>query len=263
MTRTATLSLLLIVALGTGAGCVNTTYVTPERLQHGLVIILPGIEGESPFNHDIRSGLLNAGVQQAVAIYNWGRPIPLAGPLLNQMDVIGNRLAASSLAGTISQYQDTHPGAPVYLVGHSGGGGIAVFVAEAMPPNHDIDGLVLLSASISSGYDLSNALRHCREGVANFYNPGDAVLLGVGTTLLGNVDGVRGASAGLSGFDHSWPRLYQVPIGGNIAEAHIAATQAGYVAQNVARWVQTRNWPPDGKQTAAASRDLSAARTQG
>ncbi|MDY6914383.1 MAG: hypothetical protein SVT52_08010, partial [Planctomycetota bacterium] len=217
------LGLLSLAVLWTTAGCTasgNVEFTTEARLDQGLVIILPGIEGESHMNHDIRRGLVAAGIYRALPIHLWGRPIPGVGMLLNQMDVIGNRLAGGQIAKMITAYQDSHPGRPVYLVGHSGGGGVAVFSAEALPPGRKVDGLVLLSASISKGYDLTKALGKCRNGIVNFYSEADVGFLVIGTIVAGNVDGVHGPAAGAVGFD--WPtdakqraaysKLYQVSM---------------------------------------------------
>jgi len=246
------LAILLSVSMLLAAGCTpsNEQYVTPARLDRGLVVILPGIEGEGLLSYQVRSGLLRGQVDSALRIYRWGRPVPLAGPLLNQMDVIGNRLAAERIAQMIVIYQDSHPGKPVYIVGHSGGGGVAVFTAESMPAGHKIDGLVLLSASISKGYDLTKALRGVRCGIVNFYSGGDVALLGVGTTLVGNVDGVRGPSAGLEGFDRHPAGLYEMPWNRQMARAgndggHAGSTNPRFVRSYVAKWVLTDQWPAD------------------
>jgi len=241
------------------AGCNgdNALYTTEERLANGLVVILPGIEGESSLNHDIRRGLDYAGINCALPIYSWGRPVPGLGMLLNQMDFLGNRLAGLRIAKMIEQYQDDHPGAPVYVVGHSGGGGVAVFVAEGLAEGRQVDGLVLLSASIWAGYDATKALGRCRNGIVNFYNASDVGLLGVGTTVMGNVDGMRGPSAGLIGFDApkdtdpqakklAYRKLYQVPITAGMTggdDPHAAATRPGFVSMHVAPWVSAKTWP--------------------
>jgi len=253
-------SLAVPIAAG-GCGDRNAPYLTESRLAKGLVIILPGIEGESPLNHDIRKGLVAAGVYRGLPIYSWGRPIPLAGPLINQMDFIGNRLAGARVAEMVVSQQDRYPGRPVYLVGHSGGGGIAVFAAEALPKNRKVDGLILLSASISKGYDLTKALNRCRNGIVNFYNRSDAALLGVGTTIVGNVDGGHGPSAGLVGFEMprsgdpkekilAYKKLYQIEATpamtrGSI-DPHASTTDPDFVATYVARWILASHWPPRG-----------------
>ena len=173
--------------------------------------------------------------------------------LLNQMDFLGNRLAGLRIAKMIEQYQDDHPGAPVYIVGHSGGGGVAVFAAEGMSEGRQVDGLVLLSASIWAGYDLTKALGRCRNGIVNFYNKSDVGLLAIGTTITSNVDGMRGPSAGLNGFDAAkidktgvYSKLYQVRMTAGMTGGdapHAAATRPGFVSLYVAPWVSDGSWP--------------------
>lgn len=232
-----------ILLCATGCESLSTgQYRTEARKENGLVVILPGIEGESNFNHNIRQGLINAGCYRAITIYNWGVPIPGIGLLVNQTNVLGNRMAGKNIAQMIEKYQMAYPGRPVYIVGHSGGGGVAVFAAEAMRHGQTVDGIVLLSASISADYNLRPALRHCRKGILNIYNPADRALLGTGTTIMGNVDGGHGASAGLSGFvrrdrkiqQRSVPSYASARFGGS---SHDVATRPGFVASYVAPYV--------------------------
>lgn len=231
-----------------GCGPEESIYTTDARHANGLVVILPGIEGVSRYNRDIREGLFDAGVDYALLIRSWGVPVPGAGLLINQTNFLGNRLAGAGVARMIAEYQNTHPGRPVFIVGHSGGGGVAVFAAEAladMDANRRLEGLVLLSASISGNYDLSKALSQCRLGLVNFFNQEDAALLGVGTTVLGNVDGGRGPSAGLVGFQRDFASLYQVAVDADYGgDPHGAATRSPYVAAYVAPWIKATSWPP-------------------
>ena len=227
----------------------NSDFVTDDRLANGLVIILPGIEGESELNQNIRRGLIAGGVHRALPIHSWGRPIPLAGVLINQVDFLGNRLAGIGVADLIINYQDSHPGKPVHVVGHSGGGGVAVFTAEALPKDRKINGLILLSASISSAYDLTKAASRCTRGIVSFYNPDDAGLLGIGTTVLGTIDGTHGPSAGLMGFDKAGEKghenVYEVRLSGmdSGSDPHASTTHVGFVSMNVAPWVLADEWP--------------------
>ncbi len=240
MRLTLTLSMLWLCLPGCGP---DTDPVTEDRLAQGLVIILPGIEGESPFNHDIRSGLEDANVPGAMMIYHWGRPIPLAGPLINQMDVLGNRVEGRRIAQFIVDYQDSHPGKPVHIVGHSGGGGMAVFAAESLPEERKVDGLVLISASISADYDLNKALGHCKSGIVNFYCKADVGLLVIGTTIAGNVDGAHGPAAGQKEFQGTFDRLWQREVCQEGQDAHTAGTRASVVSSEVAPWVLQSQWP--------------------
>lgn len=245
--------------------------MTEDRLANGLVIILPGIEGESYLNQNIRKGLLRGGVFRAMPIYAWGRPIPLAGVLLNQLDFIGNRLEGAKIARMIVKYQDEHPGRPVCLVGHSGGGGVAVFAAEGLPSDRQIDGLVLLSASINSAYDLTKALSRCKNGIVNFYNKSDTALLGVGTLVIGNVDGTHGPSAGLGGFAWSrssdsddkrsaYRKLYQVQVTRRMTsggDPHASTTRRKFVSNYIVPWVLAPDWPV-GRQAAETRRSAES-----
>jgi pimeloyl-ACP methyl ester carboxylesterase len=254
-------------------GCENNAaFMTPERLDAGLVVILPGIEGESGANQNIRKGLSIAGVDHSLQIWHWGRPIPGIGVFLNQIDFIGNYLAAERLAQRIVKYQDAHPGRPVHIIGHSGGGGIAVFVAMAMPKGRKVDGLVLLSASISSNHDMTKALGNCSSGIVNFYNTGDGALLGLATTVLGNVGGAHGLSAGLTGFtlpkesagsekQLAYQKLYQVSMTEamtNGSTPHFAATQPSFVSSYIAPWIASSTWPADPNVITQRAKDSGA-----
>ena len=256
--------LLCILACLAG-GCTveaDTGISTHGDRDKGLVIILPGIQGNGSINEDIRQGLIGAGIQCAVEIRQWGFLMPGAKLVVNQVNVLGNRAAGKEIAKQIAAYQGKHPGRPVYLIGHSGGAGIGVFALEApgsMPGSRQVAGVVLLSASVSNDYDLTAALRQSREGVVNFYNEEDVALLGIGTTLLGNVDGGRSPSAGRVGFKlpelgarpakaEAHRRLYQVKITRDMVDdtsaVHVAATSRPFVAAYVAEWIIDCDWPP-------------------
>ncbi|HUT57241.1 MAG TPA: hypothetical protein VNA25_05140 [Phycisphaerae bacterium] len=248
------LAALILVSVSllhlTGCGEDATIYATDARKANGLVVILPGIEGESEYNHDIRRGLMAGGVEYALVIRSWGVPVPVAGMIVNQTNFLGNRLAATGVAQMIAQYQDRYPGRPVYVVGHSGGGGVAVFTAEAladMTGDRKIEGLVLLSASISNNYpNTSKALAQCRQGLVNFYNPEDTALLGLGTTIAGNVDGGRAPSAGRAGFEITHPKLYDQAVSGSMSgdDPHGSTTRVPFVSRRVVPWIKATQWPP-------------------
>lgn len=256
--NTNIIPLAALLAAALAAGCAsNATYTTADRMDNGLVIVLPGIEGESGLNRDIRRGLDGAGLQRAIPIRSWGSPVPVVGMLAKQMDFVGNRLTGAAIAREIVAYQDQYPGRPVHIVGHSGGGGIAVFVAEAMPEGRQLDGLVLLSASISSSHDMTRALAHCKSGIVNFYSGHDA-LLSVGTTVVGNVCGTHGPGAGLIGFDGPsdkasdekkalYTKLFQIRLRPDMLNgrgaSHVASTEQDFVFYHVAPWVYSSLWP--------------------
>ncbi|MHC4985738.1 MAG: serine aminopeptidase domain-containing protein [Planctomycetota bacterium] len=257
MRRLAVTSLLVPLLLAVGCGNDNAQYMTDDRLSEGMVMILPGIEGVSQLNKNIRQGLVASGCPYAMPIRSWGHVIPVLGMLMNQVDIIGAHLTAGSIRDELIRYQDNHPGKPVYLIGHSGGGGIAVLVAEKMPPDRKLSGLILLSASISSAHNMTDALSGCENGIVNFYNPTDGFFLGVGTTLVGNIDRLYGPAAGLIGFDlpanhhndtrkQAYLKLYQVELTPAMTlgdDAHTVSTRPMFVASYVSPWVLRRLWP--------------------
>ncbi|MBS3821093.1 MAG: hypothetical protein GVY16_04340 [Planctomycetes bacterium] len=220
----------VVAALGGCGPDSNRQYMMDIRKEQGLVIILPGIEGESAANHNIRRGLASAGCPRAMPIYNWGAPVPGLGLVINQVSVAGNPIAGRNIAKMIENYQDTYPGRPVHVIGHSGGGGMAVFAAEELSEGREIEGLILLAPSIPAGHNLTKALSRCRNGIVNFYNPSDA--------LVGLVGG-----AGVNGFNGNYSGLHEVRVS-SASDAHFAATTPYYVSANVAPWVLSSNWPP-------------------
>lgn len=251
--RPASVAGVLLLA-GVLAGCSQANrYATEERMRKGIVYILPGIEGESANNRRMRDGLIKGGVPYAVKIHPWGFPVPGIGLVVNQTNTAGNRRAGARLAAKIVAYQEEHPGRPVFLAGHSGGGGVSIFTLEALaelPAARPIEGAFLVSASISADYDLTRALTMVRRGIVNAYNPEDTALLGTGTRIMGNVDGRRGASAGQAGFTFRDPKLFQrrltgadVGLRGN---PHTVLTNVRVVAERSPRWLKVDRWPPPG-----------------
>lgn len=96
---------------------------------------------------------------------------------------------------------------------------MAVWTAEALPAQHQVDGIILLAAALSPEYELDNALQRTRRGIVSFHSHIDALFLGMGTTIYGTMDGRHTSAAGRLGFQrpggHSKParrqKLYQIP----------------------------------------------------
>jgi hypothetical protein len=252
--------LLAAVSIPGLVGCATapydkeSLYVNLDRAGKGLVVILPGIEGESGANRDVRQGLYETGIPYALVIYRWGAPVPGLGMLINQTDVTRNRRQGEEIASQIAFYQQKHPAAPVFMIGHSAGGGVTVFTLESLgrlTGARPIEGAFLLSSSISASYDLTEALKMTRRGIVNVSNSDDTVMLGGGTASFGNVDGGRGDSAGRTGFSRSWPTLHERPITneevrrrlGVVGPAHFVATNEKLIEHYAPAWIMARQWP--------------------
>lgn len=174
---------------------------SPERLERGLAVVLPGIDGLGPLSWGIAIGLADGGWPGAIVVHDWTTGL---WPLLVYHLRAGrrNRRAANDLAGRIVAYQNEHPGQPVYLVGHSGGGALAIWALEALPCDRTIAGAVLLGPALSPRYPLEGALARVERGIWNFWSPLDCLFLAAGTLALGTIDGRHSISAGCCGFAH-------------------------------------------------------------
>ena len=244
--------LLLGAVLAALVGCNAQPYVTEERLERGLVIVLPGIEGRSIFNESICHGLDAGGVDWAIELYDWTSPL---GPLYNLRAQAENRIKATVLARRVAKYQRKYPRRPVVLVGMSGGGAIAVWTAEAMPAARRVDGIIMLAPTLSREYDLSRALALSRRGAVSFYSALDWIFLGVGTTVYGTMDARHAPSAGSAGFAvpaagrraELYHKLHQISWKGEMvltghAGGHLTSGSAVFVARYVAPFVLSEPW---------------------
>ncbi len=190
---------LLFAIFLSSAGCSVADLGTQERQERGLVLVLPGIEGRSAWNYNLARGLADGGVKAAIEIYDWGTDVP-GGLLINLTDLDRNQKMAEALRDRIVAYKRANPGRPVHVIGHSGGGGIAVLAAEKLPDDVRVSSVILLAAALSPDYDLRPALRRTQYGIFNYYSSRDRVFLDAGTRVAGTIDRSFTSSAGSVGF---------------------------------------------------------------
>ena len=218
---------VLLIASG---GCFPPSAPTTVQQRQGLIWVFPGVEGGRWQVARACHAWRSAGVQSAIEIHDWDRPFAL---LLNLIQHERNRRDAQVVAGRIAEYRAHYPDTPIDLVGYSGGGGMAIMVAEALPAQVRLRQIILAQPALSPGYDLSKALAHVDGKLVHFYNPHDWLILGAGTRLFGTMDRKQVFSSGKVGFDLeravpdvslrtkveqiSWTRemLYQGHLGGH------------------------------------------------
>lgn len=190
--------LLLVGWIVLASGCSQLHPPTDEQLVRGYILLLPGVESEGVYLARMISGLRDAGEKRAIDMDMWGaRPF---SSMSNLMNYEANRKEAVRLASKITEYRRGHPDAQISIIGYSGGGGMAIFVAEALPADVVVDRIVLMGAAISPRYDLTKALARCRSGIVNIYSELDWAQLGAGTEMFGTMDRQKTASAGYVGF---------------------------------------------------------------
>ncbi|MBU0616991.1 MAG: alpha/beta hydrolase, partial [Planctomycetes bacterium] len=182
-----------LLSVGLCTGCRNPPGPTARPAERGLVWMLPGVEGGSWSMCWARAAFRDAGATAKIRVFDWQRPF---GTLKNLTDYEGNRQRARHIAQEIADYRQEHPEASVDLVGYSGGGGLAIMVAEALPNGVHLRNVVLVHPAISPDYDLTAALARIDGKLVNFHSPYDWLILGVGTRLFGTMDRQKIASAG-------------------------------------------------------------------
>ncbi len=241
-----------VALAGVLGGCGAKPYVTAARLDRGLVLVFTGIEGRSPLNEAICEGLADGGVPYAIEPVDW--TVPLA-PLYNLRAEQRNREEAGKIADRIEAYRRDCPSRPVVLVGHSGGGAMAVWTTEALDEGQVVEGIILLAASLSPDYPLAAAVARSRRGIVNFHSGSDVLFLGVGTTVAGTMDGRHTSSAGRVGFNlppdaGGWAdRVYQIPHRPGMTAAghwggHTSVVAADFVRRYVAPLIRAPQWDP-------------------
>jgi len=173
-----------VLVMVVGAGCQSASR-TRQFEQFGKAYYLDGA-GNLGFGHEtVVQGLRQAGVAGDVENIIW---TTFTGPLGDQLIRVNARLRAKDLTRKIVEYKQRHPDAPVYVIGLSAGTGVATWAVESLPDAMQIDTMVLLGSSLSSGYDMSKALTHVRDKVHVIYSPRDAVLTGF-IPVTGTIDG--------------------------------------------------------------------------
>jgi pimeloyl-ACP methyl ester carboxylesterase len=178
----------------------------PPSAESGRLLILPGV-GNTRFH---LAGFVERAQAQlpsfTIDVQPWGVPFLM---IHNLRAHERNVATAARMAEEITAWRRAHPKEPLYVVGYSGGGGMAMLIAAALPDDMQIDRLILVAPAISPDYPLeSEVLPHVRELVVNYSSERD-LQVGWGTRTFGTIDRVRTVSAGAVGFDLTHPQLLQ------------------------------------------------------
>ena len=207
-----TVVVLLLAAAATAADSVAPRWdcgPEPSRAEAvlaGRLLILPGV-GNTRFH--LAGFVANAQRQLPqfdVSVRTWGIPFLT---IHNLRAHERNVATAAAIAGEIAAWRRAHPREPFYLVGYSGGGGMATLITAALPDGVSIDRLILVAPAISPDYPLATAvLPHVREFVVNYSSDRD-LQVGWGTETFGTIDRKNTASAGAIGFARADDRVLE------------------------------------------------------
>ena len=162
--------------------------------------------------------------------------------LADHLDHCNHRVQGRHLASQVVAYRQSHPGRPVYLVGHSTGCAVILAAAEGLPVD-GVDRVILLAPSVCVSYDLRPALRSARAGIDVFYSREDVAILGLGMHVVGTAEGGCRSAAGVRGFNPViacaadaalYKKLHQHPWGPDVAWSghdggHYGSNQTGFL----------------------------------
>jgi pimeloyl-ACP methyl ester carboxylesterase len=187
--------LLLILAVAMMPAVLAPAHPPPAR--PGVIFVVDGIGGMDLLCTSAKLAFPRKRVPHEVRPFPWSHG---TGQLfLDLFDRPHLLRKARELADAVNAVLVKDPVTPVFLIGRSGGAALVIHTAEQLPPQ-SLERVILLSAGLSSGYDLRPALRAVRREIVSFHSKNDQLVLNWGTRTFGTLDRVRSPGAGLAGF---------------------------------------------------------------
>jgi hypothetical protein len=180
--------LAIALVMSGAAGCAMPEPDRAERMTRGYVYYCDGAGGGgmiSNWSGGLRAGLLDAGYNGAGEIFRWNTGFGVYADQVATVDY--KQQKARELANQIVAYQRQYPGAVVHLMGLSAGTAVVAYALEALSPQNAVDNVVMLSGSLSSGYNLTEALRRVKGKMYIFTSQRDEVLLAL-VPMAGTAD---------------------------------------------------------------------------
>jgi hypothetical protein len=220
-----------------GPGAVRVAAGAERAAPRGRLLVLPGV-ANTRFH---LGGFVALATERLpgfdIEVRRWGVPL-LRLDNLRAYD--RNRVVAEAIASEIAAWRLAHREAPLYVLGYSGGGGLAALVVERLPDGVQIDRLFLVAPAISPRFPVERSLLpHVTEFIVNYSSERD-LQVGWGTRVFGTIDRVQTESAGAVGFREQHPRLLEW----RWAESDRAVGHSGnHLAYLGRRW-QTRDLLP-------------------
>jgi pimeloyl-ACP methyl ester carboxylesterase len=237
----SSLAIVLLIGLGAPLRAQGPSAPPPAG---DVIFVADGAGNYQLASKMLRAAVADLGAPVHVETFVWSHGYKKILP--DQTDCQHARTKGQRLAGLVLAYRLEHPGARIFLVGHSAGSMVILSAAEHLPVN-TVDSIVLLGPSVSCEYDIRPALRCARGGLEVHYSGRDWLYLGLCTGLVGCADGKRCGASGRCGFSlvvetpedaNLFERLHQHPwqpddrLLGN-AGGHYGAYQPDYLKARV------------------------------
>jgi len=210
----------------------------------GLVIFVESIRWLSVRwgMRSVAAGLADAGFDGEFLYWRWHAAWRGWLVLPAIMDRMMLEREARRLAAFIAGRRREHPAEPIYVIGYSCGGYVAVRALELLPDGVRVDAAATLAGAYSPRRDLAGACEHVTGKLVVCSSMCDFFIVGLGTLLCGTGDGRHVLSAGMVGLKGPAardPRIVQVRWrpsmirSGNLGE-HFTAAARGFIRDHVA-----------------------------
>jgi hypothetical protein len=160
-----------------------------------IVFVANGAGGGETCTENLREANADLRAHLAVIKVPWSRQGTVKE---DNADNYAQLRAARRLAERVQCMQGECPHSRFVFIGYSAGARVVLAAAEQLPPG-TLDRIVLLGSSVSSYYNLQQALMASCGGIDNFYSHDDSVLDMV-RSMYGATGGGKGPLSGLSGF---------------------------------------------------------------
>jgi hypothetical protein len=178
----------------------------------GTLIHVVGWNGACQADRDFLNALREGGCGMEMETFDWtgGQRSLTALWRAQHSDV-----PARQLAERIEAIWREKPEQPISMTADSSGCGVALNAIASLPTGVHIRTIVLSSPALAPSYDLRPALAHVDGEIISFYSERDFLILWLGTTVFGTVDGYHRSAAGRVGFrvlgnDPAYSRLRQI-----------------------------------------------------
>jgi hypothetical protein len=194
--------LVMTSLLALAGGCVTVPKPSAINVPHvpensTYLVHISGVSGVTIFDVWWLNQLKCAGATDRWEVYEW---VGDRGIFQALREIDENHRIAGDVANYLTALHHANPRARIILSSESAGTAIAVWALEKLPPDVRVETVLLVAPDISPGYDLSPALAHVDRHLFYTTSVFDFGTLGVWSTILGNMDGVKSAGAGFVGF---------------------------------------------------------------